>query len=42
MMNGYGFNMFGFGFLGPIINLLFIGIVVYYAVRLALKHHKDD
>ncbi|GAA5415299.1 hypothetical protein Pryu01_00323 [Paraliobacillus ryukyuensis] len=38
MMNGYGSGMTGFGLLGWIINLIAIGVVVYYATKLALKH----
>lgn len=42
MMQGYGFGMLGYGFLGWVINLLVIGIIVYYATKLALKnYHKD-
>lgn len=39
MMSGYGFGMMGLGFLGWIINLLVIGIVVYYATNRALKNN---
>ncbi|AUJ25515.1 hypothetical protein [Virgibacillus dokdonensis] len=42
MMNGYGLHFAGFGILGWIINLLVIGIVVYYATKLALKHYDKD
>ncbi|WP_202925665.1 hypothetical protein [Virgibacillus sp. MSP4-1] len=43
MMGGYGgFGMMGYGFLGWIINLIVIGIVVYYATKLALKHHDKE
>jgi len=35
MMSGYG--MMGFGLLGWMINLIVIGIVVYLAVKLAIK-----
>lgn len=35
-------NMMGYGLLGWILNLASIGIVVYYATKLALKNnHKD-
>lgn len=35
-------NMMGYGLLGWILNLASIGIVVYYATKLALKnYHKD-
>lgn len=37
MMSGYGFGMMGFGLLGWMINLIVIGIVVYFAVKLAIK-----
>ncbi|WP_162880647.1 hypothetical protein [Paraliobacillus sediminis] len=43
MMNGYGFGMMGFGLLGCLIGLIVIGLVVYFATKLALKHyHKDQ
>ncbi|WP_286164691.1 MULTISPECIES: hypothetical protein [Clostridia] len=42
MMNGYGLHFAGFGFLGWIINLLVIGVVVYYATKLALKNHDKN
>jgi len=42
MMGGYGFGMMGYGFLGWIINLLVIGIVVYYSTKLALKNHNKN
>lgn len=35
MMGG---NLWGFGFLGWLINLLVIGAVVYIAVKLAMKN----
>ncbi|WP_255639783.1 hypothetical protein [Aquibacillus saliphilus] len=41
MMGGYGFGMMGYGLLGWFINLLVIGIVVYYSVKLALKNNKE-
>ncbi len=34
-------GMMGYGLLGWILNLLAIGIVVYYATKLALKNKKD-
>ncbi|MBM7713569.1 hypothetical protein MHB50_05320 [Siminovitchia sp. FSL H7-0308] len=39
MMHGYGYGgmMGGFGVLGYIIHLLLTGIVVYIAVKLAMK-----
>jgi hypothetical protein len=37
MMGEFGFRMMGLGFLGWVINLLAIGIVVYVAVKLALR-----
>ncbi|WP_458411921.1 hypothetical protein ACNQFZ_13815 [Schinkia sp. CFF1] len=40
MMGGYGFGMMGFGFLAWIANLFVIGIVVYFAVKLAIKNNK--
>ncbi|WP_198671320.1 hypothetical protein [Paraliobacillus sp. X-1268] len=42
-MNGYGFGMMALGLLGCLISLIVIGLVVYYATKLALKHyHKDQ
>lgn len=41
MMNLCGSGMMGFGFIGWILNLLLMGIVVYFAVRLALKNNKS-
>ncbi|WP_257722309.1 MULTISPECIES: hypothetical protein [Geobacillus] len=35
MMSGWG--MMGFGILGWFLNLLVIGLVVYFAVKLALR-----
>lgn len=40
MMGGYGFGMMGFGLFGWLINLLVIGFVVYFSVKLALKSDK--
>lgn len=40
MMSGYGWGMMGLGLLGWILNLFFIGIVVYFAVKLAMKNTK--
>ncbi|QKY69325.1 hypothetical protein FH966_07195 [Lentibacillus cibarius] len=40
MMNGYG--LMGFGWIGWLINIIVIGIVVYYATKLALKHHNKE
>lgn len=37
MMGGYG--MMGFGLLGCLLGLLVIGVVVYFATKLALKNH---
>lgn len=39
-MNGYGFGMMGLGLLGWLLNLGAIAIVVYFAVKLALKNYK--
>lgn len=39
-MHGYGYGygmMGGYGFFGYVINLLLTGIVVYIAVKLAMK-----
>lgn len=38
MMHGWG--MAGFGLLAWLINLVVIGLVVYFAVKLALKEKK--
>jgi len=40
MMNGYG--LMGFGWIGWLINLIIIGIIVYYATKLALKHYNKE
>ncbi len=40
MMGGYGFGMMGLGLLGWLLNLGAIAIVVYYAVKLALRNNK--
>jgi len=40
MMGGFGFGMMGMGLLGWMLNLAAIGIVVYFAVKLALKTDK--
>lgn len=40
MMGGYGYAMMGYGLLGWLLNLLVIGVVVYAAVRLALRKNK--
>ncbi|MFT8320787.1 MAG: hypothetical protein ABF649_07775 [Bacillus sp. (in: firmicutes)] len=42
MMGGYGFGMMGYGILGWILNLLVIGIVVYYATKLALRNYDKE
>lgn len=40
MMGHMGWNMMGFGFFGWIIELAVIGLVVYFAVKFALKNTK--
>lgn len=40
MMSGHGFGMLGIGFLGWLLNLGTIALVVYFAVKLALKNNK--
>lgn len=40
MMGGYGFGMIGMMVGFGLLNLLVIGIVVYYAVKLALRNNK--
>ncbi|WP_281281400.1 hypothetical protein [Pseudalkalibacillus caeni] len=37
MMGGYGMGM-GFGLFAWLINILAIGVVVYFAVKLAMKN----
>lgn len=38
MMHGYGYGMMGgFGVWGYIIHLILTGLVVYFAVKLAMK-----
>ncbi len=40
---GYGFgSMLGYGLIGGLLNLAVIAVVVYYAVKLALKHSYQD
>lgn len=38
MMGGFGYSMMGFGLLGWLLNLVVIGLVVYFSVKLALKN----
>lgn len=38
MMGGFGYSMMGFGLLVWLLNLVVIGLVVYFAVKLALKN----
>ncbi|WP_019153615.1 hypothetical protein [Robertmurraya massiliosenegalensis] len=40
MMGGHGIGMMGFGLLGWVLNLLVNGIVVYFAVKIAIKNTK--
>lgn len=40
MMGGYGFAMMGYGLLGWMLNLLVTGVIVFAAVRLALRKDK--
>lgn len=42
MMDGHAFGMMGYGLIGWVFNLLFIGIVVYYATKLALKNYNKE
>ncbi|RCW74975.1 hypothetical protein [Saliterribacillus persicus] len=39
MMGGYGSSMMGFGLLGWIINIVVIGLVVYFSVTFALRNY---
>lgn len=40
MMGRYGIGMMGFGIIGWLLNLTVIGIVVYFAVKMALRKSK--
>ncbi len=40
MISVHGLGMMGFGLLGWGLNLFIIGIVVYFAVKLAIKSSK--
>ncbi|MCU1808195.1 hypothetical protein NVV31_22755 [Cytobacillus firmus] len=40
MMGGFGIGMMGFGMIGLMLNLTLIGIVVYFAVKMAIKKSK--
>lgn len=42
MMGGHGFGMMGMMGIGWIINLLLIGVVVYFAVKLALRDNNKN
>ena len=42
MMGGHGFGMMGMMGFGWIINLLLTGLVVYFAVKLALRSHSKE
>lgn len=42
MMGSFGIGMMGYGLLGWILNLLAIGIVVYYATKIALKNYNKE
>ncbi|MGG7620777.1 hypothetical protein [Bacillus coreaensis] len=41
-MGGFGFDMMSVGLLGWALNLATIGIIVYFAVKLALKSDKAN
>lgn len=40
MMGGYGFGIMGYGMLTWVLNLIVIGLVVYFSVKMALRHEK--
>ncbi|MFB6469429.1 hypothetical protein ACE38V_22090 [Cytobacillus sp. Hz8] len=39
-MGGFGYSMMGFGLLAWLFNLVIIGLVVYFSVKLALKNNQ--